>query len=166
MKILLTLFGEGKDLDALQMSCRGIVVFLIAFLLIRISGRRSFGIRTPLDNIITISLGAVLSRAIVGASAFVPVIACCFVIVLLHRSFSWLIVHHKAFGRFVEGDKIAVFVDGKFVKKHLEKALVCEEDIMQGVRKSALTEDLEHIEKIYMERNGEISAIKKTSNNI
>jgi len=32
---------------------------------------------------------------------------------------------------------------------------------MQGVRKSALTEDMEKIEKVYLERNGEISAIKK-----
>jgi uncharacterized membrane protein YcaP (DUF421 family) len=161
MKILFTFFGEGKDLDALQMSCRGIVVFIIAFLLIRISGRRSFGIRTPLDNIITISLGAILSRAVVGASGFVPVIVCCFVIVTLHRGFGWLIVHHKAFGRFVEGNKITVFENGKFVGKHLEKGLVCEEDILQGVRKSALTENLDSIDKVYMERNGEISAIRK-----
>jgi len=42
----------------------------------------------------------------------------------------------------------------------MEKGLVCMEDIMQGVRKSALT-DMEKIEKVYLERNGEISAIKK-----
>ena len=41
------------------------------------------------------------------------------------------------------------------------KALVCEEDMMQGVRKSALTEDMEKIRAVYMERNGEISSIKK-----
>jgi uncharacterized membrane protein YcaP (DUF421 family) len=43
----------------------------------------------------------------------------------------------------------------------MKKALVCQEDLMQGVRKSALTEDMAKIEKVYMERNGEISAIKK-----
>jgi hypothetical protein len=32
---------------------------------------------------------------------------------------------------------------------------------MQGVRKSALTEDMKNIDKVYIERNGEISAIKK-----
>jgi hypothetical protein len=41
------------------------------------------------------------------------------------------------------------------------KGLVCEEDVMEGVRRSALTEDLETIDKVYIERNGEISAIKK-----
>jgi uncharacterized membrane protein YcaP (DUF421 family) len=161
MELFIKIFGEGKDLDALQMSSRGVAVFFIALVLIRISGRRSFGVRTPLDNIIAVSLGAVMSRAIVGASAFVPVIVCCFVIVLLHRLFGWLIAHNEAFGRFVEGDKIPLYENGRFMDANLKKGLVCREDIMQGVRKSALTENMEHIEKVYIERNGEISAIKK-----
>lgn len=161
MEILLKIFGEGKDLSALQMSCRGIVVFIIALALIRLSGRRSFGIRTPLDNIISISLGAVLSRAIVGASPFVPIIVCCFLIVILHRGFSWLVVNNKAFGRFIEGDKILIYKDGHFISENMKRALLCEEDTMQGVRKSVLTEDMSLIDKIYMERNGEITSIKK-----
>lgn len=162
MELLIKIFGEGKDLNALQMSSRGIVIFFIALILIRISGRRSFGVRTPLDNIITISLGAVMSRAIVGASAFVPVVVCCFVIVLLHRMFGWLVARSKRFGRFIEGDKIVLFDSGRFLEDNMKKALVCQEDVMQGVRKSALMEDMSKIDKVYMERNGEISSIKKT----
>lgn len=162
MELFIQIFGEGKDLNALQMSSRGIVVFFIALVLIRISGRRSFGVRTPVDNIITISLGSVLSRAIVGASPFVPVIVCCFAIVALHRLFGYIIVHNRNFGKWVEGDRILLFENGKLIKPNLDRVQVCEDDIMQGVRKSALTEDLGKIEKIYIERNGEISAVKKT----
>ena len=32
---------------------------------------------------------------------------------------------------------------------------------MQGIRESALTEDMDEIQKVYMERNGEIGAVKK-----
>ncbi len=162
MELLHTLFGEGRNLDTLQMSSRGVAVFLIAFVLIRISGRRSFGLRMPLDNIITILLGAILSRAVVGVSPFIPVIISCFVIVLLHRGFSWLIMHSPKFSRIAGGSKIALFENGKFIKSGMETGLVCQEDIMQGVRKSALTEDMKTIEKVYIERNGEISAIRKT----
>src|SRR6202000_2248848 len=105
MEIFIKLFGQGKDLNALQMSDRGIAVFFIALILIRISGRRSFGVRTPLDNIITILLGAILSRAVVGASDFVPVMICCFVIVSLHRLFGWLIARSPDFSRWIEGNK-------------------------------------------------------------
>jgi uncharacterized membrane protein YcaP (DUF421 family) len=161
MHILIYIFGEGKDLTTAQMCCRGVVVFFIALLLIRVSGRRSFGVHSPLDNIITIALGAVLSRAIVGASDFVPVIVTCTVIVLLHRFVGWLIAHSRMIEMAVEGNKILLFENGQFIDAHMRKALVCKEDVMQSVRKSALTEDLEKIEKIYMEKNGEVSAIKK-----
>ena len=161
MEILIKIFGEGKDLNALQMSSRGIVMFFVALILIRISGRRSFGVRTPLDNIITISLGAIMSRSVVGASDFVPVVVCCLAIVLLHRLFGWLIANSKTFGRVMEGNKIILFEQGGFLDDNLKKGLVCKEDVMQGVRKSALTEDMEEIDRVYMERNGEISSIKK-----
>lgn len=161
MDILIKIFGEGKDLTAWQMSSRGIVVFMIALLLIRISGRRSFGIRAPLDNIIIILLGAILSRAVVGASEFVPVIVSCFVIVVMHRGVGWLIVNSKVIGRLIESDKIILYEKGKYVKQHLKRVQLTEEDVMQGVRKSALTEDLNEIKHIYIERNGEISAVRK-----
>lgn len=161
MNTLIDIFGQGKDLTAWQMSCRGIVVFIIALLLIRISGRRSFGIHSPLDNIITISLGAILSRAVVGASAFVPVIVACFVIVIMHRCVGWLIANSKWVAKVIEGDKIILYEKGKYVTQHLKRVQLTEEDVMQGVRKSALTEDLNAIKQIFIERNGEISAIKK-----
>ena len=161
MDIFIKIFGEGKDLTVWQMSCRGIVVFIVALLLIRISGRRSFGIRAPLDNIIIILLGAVLSRAVVGASPFVPVIVSCFIIVAFHRFVGWLIANSKVIGKLVESDKIILYENGKYISKHLQRVQLTEEDVMQGVRKSALTEDLNKIEHIYIERNGEISAIKK-----
>ena len=161
MNIFIEIFGQGVDLNVLQMSCRGIVIFFIALVLIRISGRRSFGMRSPLDNIIVITLGAVLSRAIVGVSPFLTVIITCFVIVLLHRVLGLLIVRNKRFSNLVEGNKILLFKDGQFIRKNINRALVGDEDIMQGIRETALTDNLDKIDKVYMERNGQISATRK-----
>lgn len=161
MQTLIDIFGQGKNLNAYQMSARGIVIFILAWLLIRISGRRSFGLHTPLDNIITIMLGAVLSRALVGASDFISVVVACTVIVVIHRCTAWLLVHSPRFSKFVEGEKVMLFSGGDFIKNNMDKVQVCQEDIMQGVRKSALTNDLNKIEQIFIERNGEISPVKK-----
>jgi len=166
MQTLIHIFGEGKDLTILQMIARGIVVFFIALILLRISRRRSFGLHTPLDNIISIVLGAVLSRAIVGASDFLPVIGACTTIVLLHRIVGWALVRHQKLSRFIQGEKIVLFENETFHSENMGKALVCEEDVLQGMRKSALTEDLQKIERIYSERNGEISTIKKAASSL
>jgi len=161
MDWFIKLWGEGKDLDTIQMCSRGIATFIIALVLIRISGRRSFGIRTPLDNIIVILLGAVMSRAVVGASPFIPVMVTSFVIVMTHRILGWLTAKNTTIAKLVEGKKILLFKDGAFIKEHLLKALICEEDVKQGVRESALVNDMNKISEVYMERNGAISAVKK-----
>ena len=158
-----TLFGIGKDLNTLQMCCRGIAIFFIALLLIRISGRRSFGLHTPLDNIIAILLGAVLSRAVVGASPFLPVTLTCFCIVLLHRFTAWLMLRHPIFYKLVEGDKRLIYAEGKFIRRNMNRFQIGEEDVLQEVCRTALTEDMSQIDKVYVERNGEISAIRKQS---
>lgn len=161
METLITIFGEGKNLSALQMSSRGIVVFFLAFGLIRLSGRRSFGIHTALDNIIVILLGATLSRGIVGASPFLAIMITCAIITTLHRLLGWLMVRRPKLARFVEGDKIVLFENGKFNKENMDRALVGEADVMQGIRRTAITDDLEQIKVAYLERSGEISAVKK-----
>ncbi len=165
MDILIKIFGEGKELSTFQMSCRGIVIFIVTLALLRISGRRSFGLHNPLDNIIAITLGSVLSRAVVGVSPFIPVILTCLVIVLLHRALAWLIVHYASLGRAIEGRGIPLYENGVFLKKNMGRALASEEDILEGIRRSALTEDIDKIQKVYMERSGQVTVVTKKNAN-
>jgi uncharacterized membrane protein YcaP (DUF421 family) len=81
--------------------------------------------------------------------------------VLLHRCFGWLLISSPGFARLIEGSRIILFKNGRFIEENMHKGLLCREDILQGVRKSALTENMDDIETVYMERNGEITAIKK-----
>lgn len=161
MQIILEIFGSGYDLNAWQMCIRAIVVFLFAIALMRISGRRSFGLQAPFDNIILILLGAILSRAVVGASPFLPTLAAGLSLSVLHRIFAILTVRHSAFSSFIKGQKISLYQDGKLYPKNLKRGLVSEEDMMQEVRLRALVDNLDDIKSIHMERNGKISTVKK-----
>ena len=119
MGLLNELAGHGKDLTALQMSSRAVFVFIFCLILIRISGRRSFGVRTPIDNIIVILLGTILGRAVVGASPFIPILSASFIVTIAHRVLGWIVVNFKGLGKIVEGDKIDLFSNGSFIKKNL-----------------------------------------------
>ncbi len=58
--------GSGTFLTVVQMTIRSIIIFLIALILIRIAGRWSFVIGSPIDNIIVILLDTIPSRSVVG----------------------------------------------------------------------------------------------------
>ena len=70
MDVIRLLFGDGTELTTWQMADRALVTFVLALAMIRLAGRRSFGQRSPFDACTTVLLGAVLSRAVVGASPF------------------------------------------------------------------------------------------------
>ncbi|MGG7661545.1 DUF421 domain-containing protein [Dyadobacter sp. BHUBP1] len=161
MEILTQLFGEGENQTALQMSARAVVIFIITLILLRIAGRRSFGMKSPFDNIIVILLGAILSRAVVGASEFVPTIASATVIAVLHRLGAWLGALNLRFGALIKGQKIVLFEKGKLRHDNMRRALISESDLYASLRNDMHVESFEKIESAYMENNGQISFVRK-----
>lgn len=159
--MLNTLIGSGTDLTVLQMTVRSILVFILALGMLRVAGRRSFGVGTPFDHVVTILLGAILSKAVTGSSPFVPTLVASGCLVVLHRGLAWLLFRFPRLSRLIEGEKILLFHQGKFLTENHRKALVRKEDIHQGVRKAMQTENMDIIDKVYMERNGEVCAVKK-----
>jgi len=153
------LLESDTELSCLGMCGRASIIFMLAYLLIRVSGRRSFSLRSPLDNIIVILLGAVLSRAVVGASPFLPVMAASAVIVLIHRILAWTTSVMPKLGEWVSGRKIVLYQHGRFLEENLKKGLIGKPEIMEQVRQVLHSEDMHRIDLIYMERDGRISII-------
>jgi uncharacterized membrane protein YcaP (DUF421 family) len=161
MDFFYRIFGVGEHLNILQMVCRAIVCFIIAIILIRIAGRRAFGLHITFDNVLAVLIGAVLSRAVVGASPFFPTIMACLALSLLHRLFAWIGMRNRYFERITKGEKFTLYKDGKFIKTNIEKSLLSHEDIMEAARLTNNSESLINFKEIYLERNGRISFIKK-----
>jgi uncharacterized membrane protein YcaP (DUF421 family) len=154
-----TVFGDGSDLSPVQMICRAAVIFLLAVLLIRIAGRRSFGMHSAFDNVITLLLGAVLSRAVVGASPFVATVAASAAIVVLHRIFAWLSVRNHWFGAVLKGDPIPVYENGAIITANLYRSLFSRRDLAEEIRVRLHRDSFIGIEKVFVERNGEVGIV-------
>lgn len=161
MDAIYLLFGQGRDLDPLQMSLRAIAVFVIALVMIRISGRRSFGQRSPFDSVVVILLGATLSRAIVGASPFIATVLASLVIVVCHRMLAWFCMRSHAFERLVGGVEREVYSDGAFNEHELRAALMTQSDVRESVRQKLGVRSLDEVAAAVLERNGEVSVIRK-----
>ena len=67
---LLGLGVEPRNLTFVQISLRGIIVFLVTLAAVRLGHKRSLSRKTPFDAVLLVILAAVLSRAINGSAAF------------------------------------------------------------------------------------------------
>lgn len=159
------LVGNGQELSEIQMCVRAFIIFIISYLFIRISGRRSFGLHSPMDNIIVILLGAILSRAVVGASPFSAVVCAGITLVLLHRLLGWIISRYPKIAELTAGKKMILFEKGQLNHRNMARSLVSESDVKHAVRKLMQEENFSKIETVYMEGNGEITIIKKSNRN-
>jgi uncharacterized membrane protein YcaP (DUF421 family) len=154
------LFGNGRELEWYQMGTRALVVFLIALTFIRFSGTRAFGMRSPFDNVLSILLGAVLSRTITGASPFFPTVFAGLVLTILHYIFGWFSLRSEFIGKIVKGAPITIFENGQMIKSNMQKSLVTEKDLRESMRRANIN-SFEDVELAVVERSGRISIVKK-----
>ncbi len=158
---MLYTFGQDDELNALQMTVRALIVSFVCLLLLRFSGRRSFALGTPIDNVLAILLGAILSRSVTGASPFIPTLCAAATVAVIHRSVSWAGMHSRKLGSIFKGSPKVVYRNGKLLEKNMQYCRVTRRDIMAAVRLSVHRNSLKNIETIYVERNGQISVVEK-----
>lgn len=161
MDLIDTVFGHGKDLDSLQMICRAIAAFFLTLAMIRIAGIRTFGKKTPFDNVIIIMLGSIFSRVVVGASPFIATTLACFVFVGIHRLLALISFYNDSVGRWIKGEASTLYADGRPVRRNMRSANVSDKDLMESVRSQIHEDSLDNVSKITQERDGEVSVVKK-----
>lgn len=161
MEIINQLFGHGANLNALQMSVRAIIIFFVALVMIRFTGMRVFGIKSAFDICITIMLGAILARAVVGASPFIPTIIASLAFVAVHKIIAVVSVRNMFISHLVKGTPMSLYKDGILNDRNLRKCSLSYGDVMEEVRLKMDQNNMENIDEIFMERTGKISVIKK-----
>ena len=154
---------EPKDLTFLQISIRGIIVFLATLIMIRFGNKRSLARKTGFDAVLMVILASVLSRAINGSAAFFATLGGGVIIVLVHRLFALIAYHSHAFGCLIKGRPELIIDNGDLVLSAMQRNHISKHDVEEDMRLEARTEDLKDIRKGYVERSGDISFIKHDS---
>src|SRR6266478_8148406 len=113
MDMLLGLGSEPKDFTFFQISLRGIIVFLVALVMVRLGDKRFLSKKTAFDAILGFILASMLARAVNGSVAFFPPLGGGFVLVGVHRLLAWLSFRWDAFGVLVKGQTDVLVRDGK-----------------------------------------------------
>ncbi|MDO7885011.1 DUF421 domain-containing protein [Hymenobacter cheonanensis] len=158
---LLGLDAKADTITASQICWRTLVVFIIALVLLRVSGRRTFASNSGQETVVKFMLGAILSRAIAGDSPFGVIIAAAVTLVLLHRLLAYATYFFPAFGRLIKGEA-SVLAEGAAINHHeLRRASFSEEALQAAVRGAANLDDLAQAKTVRLEHDGTVSVVKQ-----
>lgn len=158
---LLGLSVQPKDLTFVQISLRGIIVFLATLAMVRLGHKRSLSHKTPFDAVLLVILASVLSRAINGSAAFFATIGGGVVLVLLHRFLAYLAFYSHAFGILVKGKPEVIVSNGQCDGEMMRHIHISMHDLEEDMRLDAHLDDLSKVRVARVERSGDISFIKK-----
>ena len=72
LRLVLGLGLESREINALQMGLRAVVVYVVTVIVVRLGKKRFMGQATAFDVILGIMLGSIVSRAVTGNAPFLP----------------------------------------------------------------------------------------------
>lgn len=152
--------GASSDLKTRHMVLRAMIVFIFAVVIARLGSTRFMARNSAFDLILAIMLGSVLSRAITGQSPFLPTLAAGAVLVILHGILAWIAARMPAFGYLIKGRGHLIVKDGREIQHALRRNSVGQHDLTEALRLSGVS-SIEDVKEAYLERNGDISIVKK-----
>src|SRR5215467_5617820 len=117
LKDLLGLELQPSELTFIQVSLRGVIVFIASLAMVRLGNRRFLAKLSAFDAILGFILASMLARAVNGSSAFFPTLGGGFVLVGLHRLIGDLAFRWDRFGGLVKGEAETIVREGKLDRK-------------------------------------------------
>ena len=158
---LIGLHATPDTITAAQMVARTVVVFFIALVLLRLSGRRTFGSSSALESVVKFMMGALLSRAIAADAPFFTILTAAATLVLTHRVLAYATYFFPALGRLVKGEA-SILAEGRQLNRaEMARASTSEETIRAAVRTAVHLDDLAQTHTVRLEHDGSISVVKK-----
>ena len=155
-------FWTGADeLPIYGFLIRATIVYIYAFLLVKILGQRSMGTITPIDFIFSVIIGDIIGEPL--SSGDIPLggpFAAASLIGAFHLSLSIIALKAPRFRRVIEAEPLILIEQGKINHKEMAKSKVTVDSLLMDLRlKEAY---LNEIDYAVLEANGQISVIKKS----
>jgi len=142
---------------------RAIAVFFFVLVLTRVIGRRELSQLAPFDLILLIILGDALQQgltqddySVTGAILIVGTFA------VLQVFMSWLGFRFRGLRPILEGEPLIVVQDGAPIERNLKRERLTLEEVAESARLHEIG-SLDEVKWAVLERNGEISFIKKSN---
>ncbi len=165
---LSALLGLGAlTLSAQQICLRAVVIYIAAWLMVRLVGDRRFaGKYAAIDIVLSITLGATLSRAINGSAGLLSTLGAGITLVGLHWLVAALAFRLPQLEPWLKGRSRVLVQDGELNEQALRVSHLTKADLAMALRAEAGTQTPGQVAIASLEPNGQISVIPKSSTRV
>src|SRR5437016_2005750 len=122
---------EATALTFLQISLRGMIVFVATVIIVRCGDRRFLSQKTAFDAVLGFILASMLARAVNGTAAFLPTLGGGFVLVIMHRVLAYGSRRSHAFGLLIKGRSDVIIRDRKLDEAAASRNRLSEHDLLE-----------------------------------
>jgi uncharacterized membrane protein YcaP (DUF421 family) len=141
---------------------RGVILYFILLVILRVSGRRTLGQMTTFDFVLLLIIAETTQQALLGEDFSLTNAGLLIVtLMVIDIGLSLLRERWPRLNRIIEGLPLILVEDGRPIKERVDQSRVDEEDILAAARESQGIERMDQIKYTVLERNGGISIIPK-----
>jgi uncharacterized membrane protein YcaP (DUF421 family) len=141
---------------------RGVILYFILLVILRVSGRRTLGQMTTFDFVLLLIIAETTQQALLGEDFSLTNAGLLIVtLMVIDIGLSLLRERWPRLNRIIEGLPLILVEDGRPIKEGVDRSRVDEEDILAAARESQGIERMDQIKYAVLERNGGISIIPK-----
>jgi uncharacterized membrane protein YcaP (DUF421 family) len=139
---------------------RGVIVYCVLLVLVRVSGKRTVGQFTPFDLLVVMLLSEAVSNSLSGGDDSVGgglLIAC--TLIALNMLLAYLSSHSRKLASIIDGESVLLGRDGRIYDDILKKNRIAECDVHQALREADV--ELSEARCIFLEADGSITVLQK-----
>ncbi|WP_420343782.1 DUF421 domain-containing protein [Paenirhodobacter sp.] len=136
---------------------RGVAIYVLVTVLMRVSGKRAMGQFTPFDMILLILIGNAVQNGINGGdNSLTGAVIMAGTLIGLNLAVAWGSARWRDFRWLVEGRAVLLAEHGRLDHRMLRRELVSEEDFLNAMRLTGCS-DIADVRRATLETNGHIT---------
>jgi len=149
------------DLPWWEFIVRGLAVYLLLLVMVRLSGRRTVGQFTPFDLLVVMLLSEAVSNSLSGGDdSLIGGLIAAATLVAINSTVALLSSRSASFEKLVDGSAVLIGRDGVFFDKVVRGCRLSESDIEEALREHDCPRS--EMKCAFLEADGEITIMRKS----
>ncbi len=144
---------------------RGVIIYIIVIVSVRLMGKRQIGELQPAELVITILLSDIASMPLQnGNTPLLQSVAAIFLLIALEIITSCLALKFRPFRTLLQGHSVMIVKNGRINQEEMKKIRYSVDDVVEALRLKDVF-DIETVSFAYVETNGSLSVLLKEEEN-